>query len=84
MKRLTVVYEVPDDWQCRFHTSGELHVVDCADGDLKQRLAAAEAERDEAREAAGIILDDLSLHTRTEWIVERWPWLAKEGTADAQ
>ena len=40
------------------------------------RIAKIERERDEAREAARILFDELSLFTRTEWLRERWPWLA--------
>ena len=42
------------------------------------RIAKIERERDEAREAARILLDELSLFTRTEWLADRWPWLAEE------
>lgn len=50
-------------------------------GKLKQlwdaRIATIMQERDEAREAARILLDELSLFTRTEWLADRWPWLAE-------
>lgn len=42
------------------------------------RIAKIVQERDEAREAARILFDDLSQFTRTEWLLERWPWLADE------
>ena len=42
------------------------------------RIARIVQERDEARAAARILFDELSLFTRTEWLAERWPWLAEE------
>lgn len=39
------------------------------------RIARIVQERDEARAAARILFDELSLFTRTEWLAERWPWL---------
>lgn len=44
-------------------------------GDLELECEQFEAERDEARAAARILLDDLSQFTRVEWLLERWPWL---------
>lgn len=66
MKRLTVIYEVPDDYNItRITGTGELNVVRCESMDVMQelgkvtaRLAAAEAERAEERAAvkkAGIV-----------------------------
>lgn len=50
MKRLTVIYEVPDDIDVtRITGTGELNVVRCEWMDALERLAAAEAERDAAR-----------------------------------
>ena len=42
------------------------------------RIARIVQDRDEARAAARILFDELSLFTRTEWLAERWPWLADE------
>ena len=45
------------------------------------RIARIVQERDEARAAARILFDELSLFTRTEWLMERWPWLSDEAFA---
>jgi hypothetical protein len=49
-KRLTVVYEVPEDCDVtRITGTGELEVVSCVSGDALQRLAAAEADASHLR-----------------------------------
>jgi crotonobetainyl-CoA:carnitine CoA-transferase CaiB-like acyl-CoA transferase len=46
--------------------------------DAVEELRDRDARLAEVEEAARILLDDLSQFTRTEWLIERWPWLAEE------
>lgn len=50
-KRLTVIYEVPDDYQVtRITGTGELEVVQCVSDDLSARLAEADKHLEEVEE----------------------------------
>ena len=81
MKRLTVVYEVPDDYNVtRITGTGELEVVRCESMDVMQELGKVTARLAAAEEAARwcyhILVDNQDLSHF--YATDQWPWLADE------